>query len=219
MGFTFSKKQRRTLAGQMKRLPADLVQSFLNRCEQAISEWQADWPLERMAGNKGAGDQLRALSDALLKVRCKIMNLPEGTSRALWIRLHEAQTERNTIRPWAVRDTFVSGLLMLEQEAGTLAGDLSGAVGVVKSCESDLVDRLVQAYLDSSFSRPPSDATNGIFMRVLGELENILPMPGSGKLTMGRDIAGASIKWHKRREAEFAQYQAGMYEFPTKQES
>lgn len=219
MGFKFSEEQRRTLAGQMKRLPVDLVQSFLNRCESAISEWQADWPVERMAGNKGASDQLRALSDALTQVRCEIMKLPEGASAALWISLHEAQAEKNTIRPWTVRDAFVSHLLMLEQEAGKLAGDLSGAGGVVKYCESDLVDRLVQAYFESSFLRPPSDATNGIFMHMLGEIENILALPGGGKLTMGRDIVGASIAWHKRREAEFAQYQAGMYEFPAKMKS
>lgn len=219
MGFTFSKEQRRTLTEHMKRLPADLVQSFLNRCEYAISQWQADWPLEKMMGNKGASDQLRALSDALLHVRCEIMKLPEGASAALWTRLHEAQTERNTIRPWAVRDAFMLRLLMLKQETGTLADDLSNAGGVVKYCERDLVDRLVQAYLDSSFSKQPSDATNGTFMRVLGEIENMLSLPGGKKLTMGRDIVGASIEWHKRREEEFAQLRAGMYEFPTKQES
>lgn len=219
MGFTFSKEQRHTLSEHMKRLPADLVQSFLNRCEQAISEWQAEWPLERMTGNKGASDRLRALSDALLQVRCEIMKLPEGASYALWIRLHEAQTERNTVRPWAVRDAFVSRLLVLKQEAGTLADDLSNAGGVVKYCERDLVDRLVQAYFDSSFSKQPSDATNGTFMRMVGEIENMLSLPGGKKLTMGRDIVGDSIKWHKRREEEFAQWRAGMYEFPTKQES
>lgn len=219
MGFTFSEAQRRMLAGHMKRLPADLVQSFLNRCEYAISEWQADWPLKRMASNKGASDQLRALSNALLKARCEIMKLPEGASAALWIRLHEAQTERNTIHPWAVRDAFMLRLLALEQEAGTLADDFSNAGGVVKDCERDLVDRLVQAYFDSSFSRPPSDATNGIFMRVLGEIENMLTLPGGKKLALGRNLAKGSIQWHKRRNEECALWHAGMYEFPTKQES
>lgn len=147
------------------------------------------------------------------------MKLPEGASCALWIRLHEAQTKRNTVRPWAVRDAFVLRLLALEQEAGTLADDLSNAGGVVKHCERDLVDRLVQAYFDSSFRRPPSDATNGIFMRALSEIENMLSLPGGKKLTMGREIVGASIEWHKRRNEECAQWRAGMYEFPAKQES
>lgn len=218
MVFTFSEDQRRILTGHMKRQPADLVQSFLNRCECAIGEWQTDWPLKRMTGNKGASDQLRALSDALLKVRCEIMKLPEGASCALWIRLHEEQTDRNTIRPWAVRDAFVSRLLVLEQVAGALPGDLSDAGGVVKLCERELVDRLVQAYFDSFFPRSPSYG-NGPFMRVLGEIENILTLPGGGKLTMGRVIVGASIEWRKRSEQEFAQWRAGMYEFPTKQES
>lgn len=219
MEFTFSEAQRLTLAGQMKRLPADLVQSFLNRCEQAISEWQADWPPGRIACNKGASDQLRALNDALLKARCEIMKLPEGASAALWSRLREAQTGEMTIRPLAVRDAFVQRLLMLEQEAGTLAGDLASAGGVVKCCESELAGRLVQAYFDSSFSRPPSYAPNGIFMRVLGEIENILTLPGGKKLTMGKDIVKASIEWCARREEEFAQWRAGMFEFPAKKES
>lgn len=219
MGFTFSEEQRRILTQHMKRQPADLVQSFLNRCECAISEWQTDWPLKRMTGNKGTSDQLRALSDALLKVRCEIMKLPEGASCALWIRLHKEQTDRSTIYPWAVRDAFVSRLLVLEQVAGALLGDLSGAGGVVKLCERELVDRLVQAYFDSSFSRPPSYAPNGIFMCVLGEIENILTLPGGKRLTMGKDIVKASIEWCARREEEFAQWRAGMFKFPSKKES
>lgn len=217
--FSFSELQRRTLAAHMKRLPVDLVQSFLNRCERAISEWQADWPVKRMAGNKGASDNLRALSDALLQARREIMKLPEGASAALWTRLHEEQTGQYTIKPWAVRHACLLKLLALEQEASTLAGDFLHAGGVVKACERDLVDRLVLAYFDSSFARPPSDAHNGIFMRVLGEFENMLTLPGGSKLTLGRDIARDVIKLHKGRQAEFSQYQAGMYEFSAKQDS
>lgn len=215
--FSFSKEQRRTLSAHMKRLPADLVQSFLNRCEHAVSEWQADWPAERMAGNKGASDKLRALSDALLQAKCEIMKLPEGASAALWTRLHEEQTGQYTIQPWAVQRAYLSQLLALEQVAGILADDFSRAGGVVKYCERDLVDRLVQAYFDSSFTSPPSSA-NGPFMRVLGEFENMLTLPGGNKLTMGKGIAGDLIEWHKHRQAEFAQYQTGMYEFPAKQD-
>lgn len=218
MGFTFSEGQRRTLADCMKRLPTDLVQSFLNRCEYAINEWQADWPVERMGRDKGASVQLRALSDAIFKVRIKIESLPDGASCALWSNWQYAHGKDITnLR--VPEGTFLAQLLELEQTASVLADDLSNAGGVVKCCEKELVDRLVQAYFDSSFQRPPSDATNGIFMRVLGEIENTLTLPGGGKLAMGRDIVRASIEWHKRREDEFAQQHAGMYEFPTKTDS
>ncbi len=217
--FRFSEAQRRALALHMKLLPVDPVQSFLNRCEYAIAEWQADWPVEKMMeGNKGAGDQLRAVSTALLQARCEIMKLQEGASAALWIRLHEVQTAKNTTKPWAVRDAYLLRLLELAQMASTLADDFR-AGGVVKYCERDLVDRLVQAFIDSSFNRVPSAAPNGIFMHFLGELENMLTLPGGKKLTLGKDIVAASIECHKQQAAQLEQWQAGMYEFTTKPSS
>lgn len=56
-------------------------------------------------------------------------------------------------------------------------------------------------------------------MCVLGDLKGMLTLPGGGTLTMGSDIVRPSIKWHKEREAQFAQWQAGMYEFPERKDS
>lgn len=141
------------------------------------------------------------------------MKLPEGASCALWLRLHEEQTGKNTTKPWTVRSAYLAQLLALEQTAGTLAGEFSDAGGVVKYRERDLVDKLVQAYFDS-FNLQPS-SSGGPFMLVLGELQEYMrTLLGENNLTMGRDIVRASIKWHKQREAQLA----GMYEFPEKQD-
>ena len=216
--FKFDRKQRQTLAARLCKFPDDLVQSFLNRCEYAITEWRADWPENKRLIGQGDGASLLALSEAILNVRCEINKLPDGASCALWSMWQHERGEDIT-KLLAAKNAYLHNLLELEQLAGREADNITRAGGVAKRCESDLVDRLVQTYLDASFGRKPSAAPAGIFMRFLGELENMLTLPTCKKLTLGKDIVNASIEWHVQREAQLQSWEAGMYELSAKKDS
>lgn len=211
--FKFDAVRRQTLAARFRLLPDDLVQSFLNRCEYAIAEWQAEWPVGKSLGNKNTNARLRALSDSIYKVRHEIESLPDGAACALWSNWQYAHGKSITnLR--APERFYLAQLLELEQMTSVLAKDMAHAGGAVKYCESGLIDRLVQAFMDSSFNRKPSAAPNGMFMRFLGDIADMLKLPDGGKLTLGKDLAADSIKWHSERGAEFQKWESGMYEFP-----
>lgn len=215
--FKFDATQRLTLAACFRLLPDDLVQSFLNRCEYAITEWRVGWPMGRRLGNKNSNARLRALSKAILNARCEIEKLPDAASHALWVKwqcAHGKEIPPAATSTRAAKQAYTSQLLELEQMASELAGDMAQAGGIVKYCERDLVDRLVQAYMGTSFNRKPSAAPEGMFMLFLGELAGMLTLPGGGKLTMGKDLVDDSIKWHLERESQLSKWEVGMYEFP-----
>ena len=79
----------------------------------------------------------------------------------------------------------------------------AAAGGVEKLCEIDLVDRLDQAFFDSSFDRKPNAAESGIFMLFLRQLENMLTLPDGNKLILGKHIVATSIKQLSQRRAQF----------------
>lgn len=220
--FKFDAARRRTLAACFRLLPDDLVQSFLDRCEYAITGWRAEWPMGRWIGNKNSNARLRALGAAILNARCEIEKLPDAASHALWVRWQcplGDVTIAATTNTRAAKQAYILQLLKLGQMATELAGDMSHAGGAVKYCERDLVDRLVQAFIDSSFNRKPSAAPEGMFMLFLGELAEMLTLPNSAALTLGKDLVAASIKWHLKRESQFQEWEAAMYEFPPNKQS
>lgn len=217
MEFSFSAKQRRTLAACFRLLPDDLVQPFLNRCEHAITAWQAEWPKSRQAGTKDANAHLRALSSAIHKVRCAIEKLPDVASHALWMQWqceHGKDTFTAATHTQAARQDYTMQLLELEQLTSTLAGNLAHAGGPAKYCESDLADRLVRAYVDSSFDRKPSAAGESMFMQFIGEVTAMLTLPGGVRLTMGKDLVASSIKWHLAQVEQESKWREAMFEFP-----
>jgi hypothetical protein len=215
--FKFDAVQRRTLAARFRLLPDDRVQSFLNRCEYAITEWRTEWPVGGTLGNKSSNTRLRALSDAIHEVRCEIERLPDGAACALWSNWQYAH--RKDITNLRVPEMlFLAQLLELEQMASELAGNMAHVGGIVKYCEHDLIDRLVQAFMDSSFNRKPSAAPNGMFMRFLGDIADMLKLPDGGELTLGKHLVDDSIKWHLAREEQLSKWNAGMYEFPQSEQ-
>lgn len=217
MEFSFSAKQRQTLAAYFRLLPDGLVQLFLNRCEHAITAWQAEWPKSRQAGTKDANAHLRALSSAIHKVRGAIEKLPDGASHSLWMQWqceHGKDTLTAATHTQAARQGYIMQLLELEQLASRLAGDLAHAGGMAKYCESDLVDGLVRAYMGSSFDRKPSAAGESMFMKFVGEIATILPLPGGARLTLGKDLVASSIKWHLAQAEQEAKWTEANFEFP-----
>jgi hypothetical protein len=218
--FKFNHKQRQTLAATLRRFPDDLVQSFLNRCEYAITEWRAAGLQNRRIESNGNRSSLRILGKAIRKVRGEINGLSDEASCALWVSWQYEKCGDIT-KLWAAKNAYLLHLLELEQLASTVADELprAAAGGVEKSCEIDLVNRLVEAYLDSSFGRKPSAAPTGIFMSFLGELENMLTLPGGNNLVLGKHIVATSIKHLSQRRARLLLQQAGMYEFSINQDS
>lgn len=210
--FNFDATQRRTLSARFRLLPDDLVQPFLNRCEHAVTEWRVEWPMGKPLGNKSSNARLRALSDAIHKVRCEIERLPDGAACVLWSNWQYAHG-KNITNLRVPERVYLAQLLELEQMSSELAGDMAHVGGTVKYCERGLIDRLVQAFMDSSFNRKPSAAPNGMFMRFLGDIADMLKLPDGGELTLGKRLVDDSIKWHLERESQLSRWDAGMYEF------
>jgi hypothetical protein len=197
--FHFEKLQRQTLIeGIFKKHTPALVGEFLDRCEDAIEEWQKSWgpkdqekrtPIE---SKRDVRDGLKKLAAQLNKLRCSILTLPEGAACAVWAnwnRIHGLPISDL----WKTEQDALSLFAEIENLVLDVQGEISCVGGISKQCEAELITELADVFAET-FRKRPSAAPNGVFVNLIGELADIITRPDGKAFIAGKDLVATAIK-------------------------
>lgn len=199
--FKFTNNQRLVfIAACFNKYQTNLTEVFLNESQRLVAEWLTNHPC-RDGDNKESRERLEMLTGQLEKTRNYLKLLPDMAKQQLagyW----KYSTYKRQGWPGSLNEIEC---FLLELQSCT--ADLIQPGGIRKSIESDLVESLAWAFVDT-FRKKPTTSPDGSFMSFLKHLsENILSSPNGRKVTFGKDLVAGVLKHVKNRLDELDKFQ------------
>ena len=198
--FKFSDEQRKALIFvALKKFPADMTEVFLNESQRIIREWFTDYPV-RNGDNKQNRERLEMLATQLDKTRNYMLLLPDMGRQQL-----AAYWKYGYHKPKGLTCN-IKDIESLLFELQRCIVDVMQPGGISKSIESDLVEKLAWAFVDT-YRRKPTTSPDGPFMCYLKHLsENILSAQDNGQVVLGKGLIADVLKHVRKRLDELDQF-------------
>lgn len=197
--FIFSTVQREILISvALQKFTSDKTEVFLNETQQIIGEWLTDYPASS-GDNKKSREHIEKLTTQLDKTRGYLRSLPDVARNHLAAYWKYSEYKR---KEWPSNINEIECFLLELQRCAT---DLVTPSGISKSVESDIVEKLAWAFVDT-FRKKPTTSPDGPFVSYLKHLSENILTPQGNKIVFGKDLIASVLKHVKKRCDELDQF-------------
>jgi hypothetical protein len=193
--FHFTDRQRNELIeAAFKKRKADLVGVFLDRCEDAITEWRKAWPVkEALTRPRAVRDGLSKVVTELQKLRSSIVLLPEGVASAVLVNWNIVKKNEHIGDCQKAQTDILNFIDDLKGVVHGVQHDISSVGGISKQCEAELITELADVFA-WTFRKRPSAVPNGEFMSFVGALTVFVKRLDGKLFIAGKDLVATAIK-------------------------
>lgn len=182
MDFVFPSNTRFDLWNRLEaaRLPHEQIDSFVNRCQVAISRWQEQYPLKKVRPDDIAY-RLKMLGAHIDKLRRDILCLTGGAEASYWAFLAGCANWQKK------RDEVVALLSEMHQATGCEQAENARYNGYQKRRHAELVRCIALVYFEE-FKRKPASTPSGPFFESLSFIGDAL------NLELGKSLVATVIR-------------------------
>lgn len=196
--FKFTGDQRKELIFVgLNKFPPDTAGIFLNETQRIINEWLTDYH-SGSGDNKKSREGIEKLATQIDKTHGDILLLTDDARNHLGAFWKHGYKRKG----WPANINEIQCFLLELKRCTT---DLIQPGGISKSIESDIVEKLAWAFVDT-FNKLPTTTPGGQFMSFLAHLsENILTQPGR-PIVFGKDLVADVLRHVKKRCNQYNEF-------------